>query len=731
MKDERLHRGSGKQPTTVDDHRFETLLAGIAETNPGTDQDRIRQAYNFLQNGLEKGRQKLAGSPLEDPLEMAEILGQLLGDDTTIVAALLYPLVKTDLLDQSRLEKNFGPEVSFLMKGLTRTSGMKYRSRIEEQAENFRMMILAMAKDLRVVLLNLAKRLQVMRHIEDVDTVRQQEIAAETLEIYAPLANRLGVAQVKWEMEDLCLKVLHPAVYRELEERVPQNRKERRAYIAEVIKIVGRAMKAEGIPGNIVGRPKHFFSIYQKMVKRGVSFEDMFDLTALRIITDTQSHCYAVLGLIHSLWKPIPGRFKDYIGVPKANMYQSLHTTVMGPQGEKVEFQIRTEEMHRVAEQGFAAHWKYKEGSKSDQSLEQKFAWLRQALDWLQEMKSSREFMQTVKTDLFEESVYVFTPAGEVKELPSGSTTLDFAYSIHSDVGDHCTGAKVNGRMVPLKTSLNTGDTIEILTSHNQVPSKDWLKLVKSSRAKNRIRHFLNQEEQKRSLALGHEILDREARKHGLSLQKLLKSEDMRQAVKELGFTRTEKLVAAVGFGKLSGKQVLNRFVPETEVPEQPPVVKTRKLNRKTKQGIKIRGVGDVLVHFSRCCNPVPGDDVVGFITRGKGVSVHTMDCTNVRNGSLDPDRLVDLEWDATQESTRPVRISVVTTNKPGILANISAMISSENINISAADIRLRKDGRSMLSFILEVKSRRDLDHIVHAISNIREVLEVRRVQGL
>ena len=731
MKKEKLQRPGGAEVPTAYDARLEKLLAEIAQSNPETDQDRIREAYRFLRDRLEKERKDPTGMTLEDPLEMAEILGQLLGDDTTIVAALLYTLVKANLLDESALEKRFGREVSFLLKGLTRTSGMKYKSRIEEQAENFRMMILAMAKDLRVVLLNLAKRLQVMRHIDRLDPNRHQEIATETLEIYAPLANRLGVAQVKWEMEDLCLQVLHPAVYRELEERVPQNRKERRAYIREVMDIVTREMKKEGIPGDIVGRPKHFFSIYQKMVKRGVSFEDMFDLTALRVITDTQSHCYAVLGLIHSLWKPIPGRFKDYIGVPKANMYQSLHTTVMGPRGEKVEFQIRTEKMHRVAEQGFAAHWKYKEGAKSDQALEQKFAWLRQALDWLQEMKSSREFMQTVKTDLFEESVYVFTPAGEVKELPSGSTTLDFAYSIHSDVGDHCTGSKINGRMVPLKTPLNTGDTVEILTSHNQVPSKDWLKIVKSSKAKNRIRHFLNQEEQKQSLALGQEILDREARRHGLSLQKLLKSDDMRQVVKELGFAQTEKLVAAVGFGKISGKQVLNRFAPEPEVPEPLPAVKTRKPDRRTKQGIQIRGVGDVLVHFSRCCTPVPGDDVIGFITRGKGVSVHTLDCANVRNASLDPERLVDVEWDTTLESTRPVRISVVTTNKPGILANISAKISSENINISSADIRLRKDGRSMLNFVLEVKSRRDLDHILHAISNTREVLEVRRVQSL
>jgi GTP pyrophosphokinase len=711
--------------------RLESLIEKLAENNPETNQAGIRDAYNLLETRVDAQPKAADSITISSSLETAEILGELLADDATIIAALLYILVKTNMLQEEEILDRYGKEVNSLLQGATRTSGIKYKSRLEAQAENFRMMILTMAKDLRVIMLNLAKRLQVMRHIDKFDQTKRQEIATETLEIYAPLAHRLGMARIKWEMEDLCLSVLQPAVYKELEERVPQNRKERRTYIKEVIKILKKELEKQGIPGEIVGRPKHFYSIYQKIVKRGVSFEEMFDLTALRIITDTQSHCYAVLGMLHSLWKPVPGRFKDYIGVPKSNMYQSLHTIVIGPKGQKVEFQIRTAEMHRVAEQGIAAHWKYKEGGKSDPSLEQKFAWLRQALDWLQEMKSSREFMNSVKTDLFEESVYVFTPAGEVKELPSGSTPIDFAYSIHSHIGDHCTGAKVNGRMVPLKTVLKTGDTLEILTSKNQVPSKDWLKLAKSSKAKSRIRQFLNREEQKRSLTLGQEIMDREAKKQGLSFQKLLKSDEMQQVVKDLGFVQTEKLIAAVGFGKISAKQVLNRFVPQEEPAEIVPPARPRKTFRKAKDGIKIRGIGDVLVHFSRCCNPVPGDDVIGFITRGKGVSVHTADCSNVRGAALDPERFVDVEWEKTQESPRPVRIAVITANQPGILANISAKISSENINISRADVRTRKDGRALCQFELEVKNKSDLDLILHAISNIRDVLEVRRIRGI
>lgn len=705
---------------------MESLLDMFSRTNPELDQARLRKACDYLTDRAAETDKDAFFDTIAQALDSAAILAEINADEDTILTALLHDLVTSGCRSLREIRGSFGDEVATLIEKVTRTSRIKFRSRLEEQAENFRKMILAMAQDLRVVLVNLARRLQLMRTVARLSEAEQREIAEETLEIYAPLANRLGIARVKTEMEDLCLKVLHHSIYEELEERVPQDRKQRNTYIQKVIRIVRNEMASHGIPGTVVGRPKHFYSIYQKIVKRGVSFDEIFDLTALRIITDTTSHCYAVLGVIHSLWKPIPGRFKDYIGVPKSNMYQSLHTTVMGPEGQKVEFQIRTEEMHRVAEKGIAAHWKYKEGTKTSLDSDQKFVWLRELLEWQQEVRSPREFMESVKTDLFKESVYVFTPAGDVKELPSGSTPLDFAYSIHSDVGNHCMGAKVNNRIVPLRTPLKTGDTLEILTSKNQVPNKDWLKLVKTTKARNRIRYYLKQAEQKQSLALGQEILEKEARKYGLNLTRILKSDTMQESLGELGFSQMEKVIAAVGFGKLSAKQVLNRFLPE-EQEAKPPPVKLRKTPGKSRDGIRIRGVGDILVHFSRCCNPVPGDEIIGFISRGKGVSIHRINCSNVGGGSVNAERMVDVDWDMTAESVRPVRISAITNNRPGILANISAKISAENVNISAADIRTRKDGRTVCNFELEIRNRNDLDRIIHAISQLKDVLDVKR----
>ncbi len=716
---------------TTTGNRLQDLMIKIDQSNASKmDQARIQRAYELLKNSVPKPDKDQPDSSIQNALETAEILTEIHADEDTIVAALLYNLVAKGYSSEEVIREQFGEEVATLIQRTTRTRRIKFKSRFEEQAESFRKMILSMAKDVRVVLLNLAGRLQLMRTITRADAADRQEIALESLEIYAPLANRLGIARIKWEMEDLCLKVLHPSIYNELEERVPQDREERKAYIQKVTEIVKKAMKAEGIPGEVVGRSKHFYSIYQKIVKRGVSFEEIFDLIALRIITETKTQCYSILGMIHSFWKPIPGRFKDYIGVPKTNMYQSLHTTLIGPEGQKVEFQIRTQEMHRIAEHGIAAHWKYKEGVKAASSLDNKFAGLRQLLEWQQELKSPREFLESVKTDLFEETVYVFTPQGDVKELPNGSTPLDFAYSIHSDVGNHCVGAKVNKRMVPLRTFLKTGDTIEILTSKNQTPNKDWLKLVKSTKARNQIRHFLNQLEQDRSLSLGQEILEKTARKYGLSLSKILKSDKIHEVVGELGFSKQEKMIAAMGFGKISARQVLNRFIPEEELPEPAPAT-TKKTVKRKPEGIRIRGIGDILVHFSRCCNPVPGDEIIGFITRGKGVSIHRMDCSNVGGGVLDSERLVDVDWDMKEESVRPVRISAITTNRPGILANISAKISSANINISAADLRKRKDGHSVCTLELEIRNKKELDRILHAISQIKEVLEVKRVTGV
>ena len=728
MKPDSPSKTHSELPACRHEDRLKSLLDLSALNHTDMDPSRIRKAFLYLEHHTPAAKEDPYPAGIEDALETAKILAELNADEDTIIAALIENLTMQGYRTDDHIREQFGDETARLVRNVARTSQIRFKKRIEEQAENFRKMILSMAQDLRVVLLNLAKRLQLMRNIHGFDAAVQCDIAQESLDIYAPLANRLGIARVKSEMEDLCLEVLHPSIYKELEERVPQNRKERSAYIEKVIDMVKKEMAAQGIPGVVEGRPKHFYSIYRKILKRGLSFDELFDLTALRIITDTSSRCYAILGMIHSLWKPIPGRFKDYIGVPKSNMYQSLHTTVMGPDGQKVEFQIRTQEMHWIAETGIAAHWKYKEGIKTSLSTEQKFAWLRQLLEWQQELKSPREFMESVKTDLFEESVYVFTPTGDIKELPSGSTPLDFAYSIHSDIGNRCTGAKVNNRMVPLKTALKTGDTVSILTSKNQAPSKDWLKIVKTTKARNRISHFLTEEEQKRSHDLGREILEREARKHGLTLSKILKSGEIQAAASDFGFSHWDKMITAVGFGKISAKQVLNRFLPQEGL--EPIPVKPRKAGKMLIDGIKVHGIGDILIHFSKCCNPVPGDEIIGFITRGSGVSIHRMNCSNVGGGAVHSDRIVEVEWEIKEERIHPVRISVLTTNRPGILANISARISSENINISAADIRTQKDGRSLCIFELEIRNRQDLDRIMHAISQIKEVIDVKRLTG-
>ncbi|WP_447973348.1 RelA/SpoT family protein [Nitrospira sp. Kam-Ns4a] len=713
---------------------LDQLLAKIQAYNPAADVDLVRKAYGFSAKA-HAGQTRRSGEPyLQHPLAVAGILTSLRTDVAAIVAALLHDTLEDTLATPKELEQEFGKDVLRLVDGVTKIGKIPFRSYEEKQAENFRKMVLSMADDIRVVLIKLADRLHNMRTLEHLHEAKRRQIAQETIEIYAPLANRLGIGWMKNELEDLCLKALKPDVYAALKLRVAKRDEERQEYINEVIQVVRRALAEAGLTGEVHGRPKHLYGIYQKMERQAISFEEVYDLTAIRVITDTKMNCYAILGLIHSLWRPVPGRFKDYIAIPKSNLYQSLHTTVVGPKGEHVEFQIRTEEMHRVAEYGIAAHWKYKERGQIDDKDGKVFSWLRQFVEWHQDLTDNRQFMDTVKLDLFHDVVYVFTPKGMVKEMPLGSTPVDFAYAIHTEIGDHCVGAKVNGKIVPLKHQLASGDTVEILTSPTQVPHKDWLKFVRTPRAKNKIKHWLRVEEQKRSVEIGRRLLEREFRRHDLAPVQLLRSERLLQAARDLGFDTTDELAAAVGYGRLSVAQVLHRLLPapaETARPAPTEEAPARHpAGKQEEKAVKVKGGQDLLMQLSRCCNPVPGDRIMGYITRGRGLTIHSVGCPNLEALDYDRDRLVEVEWDTTAPSTHAVKLSVLTVDKPGVLANVSSSISECEANISRAEITTREDRKAVLDFVIQVTDTAHLDRVLKAIERVDGVITARRIRA-
>ncbi|MGH7255905.1 MAG: RelA/SpoT family protein, partial [Nitrospirales bacterium] len=549
-----------------------------------------------------------------------------------------------------------------------------------------------------------------------------------------PLANRLGIGWLKNELEDLCLKYLKPDVYETLKTRVVKRDEERHQYIEAVMRRIRLALGEAGLKGEVQGRPKHLYGIYQKMERQAISFEEVYDITAVRIITDTKMNCYAILGLIHSLWRPVPGRFKDYIAIPKSNLYQSLHTTVVGPEGEHVEFQIRTEEMHRIGEYGIAAHWKYKERGQIDDKDGKIFSWLRQLVEWHQDLTDNRQFMDSIKLDLFHDVVYVFTPKGMVKEMPLGSTPVDFAYAIHTEIGDHCVGAKVNGKIVPLRTQLCSGDAVEILTSPSQVPHKDWLKFAKTPRAKAKIKHWLRVEEQKRSLEIGRRLLEREFRRHDLPPAQIFKSARFLAVARESGYDTVDELSAAVGYGKISTKQVVSRLQPPAvppgtgtttdKVPVSKPVIA-----KPDDKSVKVRGGRDLLMQLSRCCNPVPGDRIVGYITRGRGLTIHSVGCPNLEALDYDKERLVEVDWDRTTSGTHAVKLSVLAVDKTGVLANVSSSISGCDANISRAEITTREDRKAVLDFVVEVSDTEHLARVLKAIERVDGVITARRVR--
>ncbi|HTO13958.1 MAG TPA: bifunctional (p)ppGpp synthetase/guanosine-3',5'-bis(diphosphate) 3'-pyrophosphohydrolase [Candidatus Binatia bacterium] len=711
--------------------QLEALIEEIPKYQPGADLEVLQRAYRFSEVS-HQGQHRASGEPyLSHPLEVANLLVGFKMDVTTVTAGLLHDVLEDTDTTKDELRREFGPEVAELVDGVTKIGKLAFSSREERQAENFRKMLVAMARDLRVLMIKLADRLHNMRTLDYLPSERARKIAQETLDIYAPLAHRLGMAKVKAELEDLALRALQPEDYLDLQRRVAKRRLEREADINQAITILGQKLSEVGIESQIRGRPKHFFSIWKKMHDQGREFDEIYDLTAVRVITGSVRDCYGSLGVVHSLWKPVPGRFKDFIAMPKVNMYQSLHTTVIGPKGEPVEIQIRTWDMHRIAEEGIAAHWLYKEKKTGKDKVDESLVWLRQLLENQQDTKDPAEFLDGVRVDLFPDEVYVFTPKGDVKALPEDSTPIDFAYAVHTKVGEHCVGAKVNGKLVPLRTALRQGDIVEIVTSPNQHPSRDWLKIVKSSRARSKINQWLKVEERARSIELGREMFEREAKKYRLNASALLAGDEMTRVTADLGYPTPDDVLAAVGYGKASVHQLLNKLAPgallETER-ARPAAPGTRKAD----QGVRIRGVEDLLVRFAKCCNPLPGDQIVGFITRGRGLTVHARECLTVAKSVLDRERLINVEWDVEEPAKRPVRIAVyIGRDRPGLLSEITGAISSRNGNITKAEVTVTEDRRGINNFVVEVADLRQLQDIMTAIKEVPDVMNVERVRGL
>lgn len=715
----------GKAVESAEVKGIDGLIAKVRQYNPSADVEFIGRAYFFSSEAHQRQKRKEGTPYFEHPLAVASILADMKMDTVTIAAGLLHDTIEDTDVTADDIRKRFGYDTAFLVEALTKLSRMEFRSREVAQAENFRRMLLSMSEDIRVIVIKFADRLHNMRTLEFLPEAKRQRIAAETLEIYAPIANRLGIGWLKTELEDLSFRYLMPDLYEDLVMKVIKKREEQEGYIKEVAAIVEAYLRAEGIYGTVIGRVKHYYGIYQKMQRQKLPFDQIYDVLALRIITDTKSGCYAILGLIHSLWTPVPGKFKDYIGVPKSNQYQSLHTTVIGPRGERVEFQIRTEEMDRVAEEGIAAHWRYKEGGGVSEKDERYVSWLRDLVQAQTETTDAREFLDAVKAEVVPHEVYVFTPNGDVKELPFGSTPVDFAYAIHTQVGNRCVGAKVSGRIVPLKHKLQSGDTIEILTSPSHTPSRDWLKFVVTARAKQRIRQWLAAEERKQSVELGIKLLESELRKRGLSVS-LVKSDEMNALAKPYNVQSAEDLYASVGFGKISAHQVINRLVPQ-EAEEAAATEKAPLRKPKDQKGVTIKGIDDVLYHTAKCCNPIPGDNLIGFITRGRGVAIHRRGCQNLGSLAVDGERLVEVEWKTDGNSTTSARLVVDTMDKPGILATLSADISAININISEIKAVTTQDKKARIFFTLEVKDLPQLQAVMQKIAQTDGVLAVKR----
>ncbi len=705
----------------------------VRKQDSSADLKGLERAYSLCEKTSD-GQSDVAG--LSRAVEVASILSRFKPDVATLVAGMLIGGVEQQRLDPEALRKSFGRQVGELLDCLSGIRKLVFSADQESQAENFRKMLLSMAGDIRVILVQLADRLYNLRILDRRTEQEQRLYAAETLAIYAPLANRLGVSWLKCEMEDLCLRYTQPEAYFDLRDRVDRNEKERAGYIEQVKRLLLEKIGRHGIKGVCYGRYKHLYSIHRKMIRQQVGFDEVYDLIAFRLIVQTVPECYAVLGVIHAAWKPVSGRFKDFIAMPKPNMYQSLHTTVIGPYGERMEVQIRTEEMHRVAEEGIAAHWRYKEQQAGHLEAveETPSVMARQAEAASAEPRNELCLLEALDDDLFSDEVYVFTPKGSVKAFPRGATPVDFAYSVHTDVGNTCTGARVNGKLVPLKTELNSGDIVEVITSSTQQPSKDWLKFVKTSRAASKIRQWVKAQQHEKSLVLGRELLEKRLRKYDMSLKRALQSDEMVLAMEELGYHNSEDLLAAIGYGKLSLGQVVGRVIPEERLkPEVPkknsPVGQViDRIRKKPSSAIQIQGIDDVMVRYARCCNPLPGDPVVGFITRGRGITVHAAECPGVLQS--DPERQVEVEWDLKKKSSHLVRVRVSCLDQKGILATVSGAVSNCEVNIISANVHTSKDGRAQIDFTLDLQDRAHLNRVIKSLQQIKEVSAVERLRS-
>ncbi|MCX8026742.1 MAG: bifunctional (p)ppGpp synthetase/guanosine-3',5'-bis(diphosphate) 3'-pyrophosphohydrolase [Thermodesulfovibrionales bacterium] len=698
------------------------LLQTVISYNPHADLSIIKKAYVFSREAHCTQKRKEGIPYIYHPLSVAKILSQMRLDTATIAAGLLHDTVEDTGISTNDIKEMFGAEIAFLVDSLTKLSKVEFKTKEEAQNENFRKMLLAMSKDVRVVLIKFADRLHNMRTINFMPIEKRKVIAQETLDIYAPLANRLGIGWLKVEFEDLCFSILMPEIFSELQKKVKKRRDEQESYINEIKDIISKKISEAGIPAKIKGRIKHYYGIYQKMISQGIPFEQVHDVIGLRIMTDTVTHCYDILGIIHSMWPLVPGRFKDFISLPKSNMYQSLHTTVIGPGGDRIEFQIRTEEMDEIAEEGIAAHWRYKEKDSIDVKSTKYIAWLR---DLVKEVADSKEFIEAFKGEVVPETVYVFTPKGDIKELPVGSTPVDFAYSIHTEVGHRCVGAKVNGRLVPLRYKLMNGDYVEIITSPNHVPSRDWIKFVVTQRAKSKIKQWIKAEERTKSLEIGTKLLEDEARRNGIPLS-TLRSEKMLEIAKSFSVATVEDLIVDVGYGKISPHQVINRLLPSRQ--DEQAKTKPKKTTKDERGIIRIKGVDNILYSIAKCCLPIPGDKAVGFITRGKGITIHRADCKNLENMAFDPRRLIDIQWGDDVNIKSETKILIETIDKPGILANLSTLISSQDINITYIKASLGHNKNAIIDLTVEVQNTAQLNNLLSRINQMDGVISAKRV---
>ncbi|MDW5299913.1 MAG: bifunctional (p)ppGpp synthetase/guanosine-3',5'-bis(diphosphate) 3'-pyrophosphohydrolase [Sedimentibacter sp.] len=724
---------------------LENIINQIESYNPNADIGVVVKAYNYAEMAHSNAQTRFSGERyFIHPYNVALILADLHVDVQTIAAGLLHDVVEDTGITYDDIKKEFGEEIANMVDGVTKLSKVKYRNKEERQAESLRKMIIAMSKDIRVVIIKLADRLHNIRTLEYMPIEKQQQKAMETIEIYAPIANRLGMASIKWELEDLSLKYIDPEGYKDLAKKVQEKSEKRKEYISNIISTMKEKLNESGIEADIKGRPKSLYSIYKKMYYKNKSFEQIYDLIAVRLIVDSIKDCYGALGTVHTLWKPVPGRFKDYIAMPKPNMYQSLHTTVIGPDGEPFEIQIRTLDMHRTAEYGIAAHWKYKEGIDEQTNYEEKLNWLRQMLEWQQETNDPQEFMEALKIDLYSDEVFVFTPKGEVVNLPTGSTPIDFAYRVHSAVGNKCVGAKVNGRIVPIDTKLKTGDQIEVLTSQSSAgPSRDWLKIAASSEAKSKIRKFFKEKDKDFNLEKGKELVEREIKKQGYLVSDLLKDDWVKFVAEKYSMFTANNLYAAVGNGGITEIQIVNRLKllyleknkDKIELEKIENLEKNTSIINKSPyrienhaSGVVIKGIDNVKVRFSKCCNPVPGDAIVGYITRGRGVSIHRADCTNIHDlTDSENQRFIEVEWDFGKQATFISELQIKALDRPRLLQDLTSLYAEAKLNAVSLNLRINKEKIAIVDIGFEINETKQIEDLIKKIKKLSGVLEVYR----